>query len=73
VVVPLGSSEVPNLVHHCLEPIVYSLWLLSIVEHEPSLFSLDHLPFGDLGDMITFMRHLEHVGGMYLSCTSATQ
>jgi hypothetical protein len=60
-VVPLGAPEIPNLVHHRLESVVHSLWLLSFVEDEPFELSLDQLPFGDLGDTVTFLRSLEDV------------
>jgi hypothetical protein len=49
------------MVHHCLELVVHVLLLLSFIEDEPSQLSLDHLPFGDLGDFVTFVRHLEDV------------
>jgi hypothetical protein len=42
------------MIYHRLETIVHGLWLLSFVEDEPSKLSLHHLPFGDLGDFITF-------------------
>jgi hypothetical protein len=50
-----------DLVHHCLEPVVYGLCLFSFVEDEPTEFSLDRLALGDLGGIITFMRRLDDV------------
>jgi hypothetical protein len=61
VVIPLGASEVIELVYRCLEPVVHGLRLLSFIDDESSELSLNHLPIGDLGDPITFMFHLEHV------------
>jgi hypothetical protein len=57
----LRAPKVPNLVHHRLELVVHSLWLLSFVEGELSELSLDHLPFHDLGDVVTFVCHLEDI------------
>jgi hypothetical protein len=64
---PLGAFEVADLVHHRLEPVVYGLWLFSIVEDELFELSLDHLPLGDIGDLVTFMRHLEYFPNLF--CT----
>jgi hypothetical protein len=47
-VIPLGAPEVADLVHHCLEPVVHFLWLFSLVEVEPTKFSLDRFPLSDL-------------------------
>jgi hypothetical protein len=65
VVVPLGAPEVADLVHQCHELVVHGLWLLSFVEDEPTEFSLDRLPLGDLGDTITFMCRLEDVQNFF--------
>jgi hypothetical protein len=34
------------------------LWLLSLVEDESTELPLDHLPLGDLGHLISFVRGL---------------
>jgi hypothetical protein len=60
-VIPLGAFEVADLVQHCLEPIVHGLWLFSFVKDEPTEFSLDCFPLGDLGYFISFLRRLEEV------------
>jgi hypothetical protein len=31
-VIPFGAPEVAHLIHQGLEPVVHSLWLLSLVE-----------------------------------------
>jgi hypothetical protein len=58
VVGPLDAPEVPKLVHHRIELIVYFLWLFSFVEGEPSELSFDHL---HLGDLVTSVCRLEGV------------
>jgi hypothetical protein len=58
---PLGALEVLDLVHHRVEPIVHSLWIIFFVEGEPSENYLYHLPFGDLVDTVTFMCRLEDI------------
>jgi hypothetical protein len=60
-VIPLGAPEVADLVHHRLEAVVHCLWLFSFVEDEPTKFSLDYFPLGDLCHFIPFMRRLEDV------------
>jgi hypothetical protein len=60
-VIPLGASEVMDLVHNRLEPIVHCLWLLSFVENESIEFSLDRFALGDFGHLIPFMCRLENV------------
>jgi hypothetical protein len=64
-VIPLGAPEVANLVHHRLESVVHGLWLLSFVEDEPTEFSLDHLPLGDLGNLVTFVCRHEDVPNLF--------
>jgi hypothetical protein len=53
-VIPLCA----DLVHHCLESVVHGLWLFSFVEDEPTEFSLDRFPLGDLGHFIPFVCRL---------------
>jgi hypothetical protein len=53
-VIPLVAPEVADLIHHSLEPVVHGLWLFSFVEDEPTEFSLDCFPLGDLGYFIPF-------------------
>jgi hypothetical protein len=60
-VIPFGAPEVAHLIHQGLEPVVHSLWLLSLVEDETTELPLDHLLFGDLGHLISLMRGLEHI------------
>jgi hypothetical protein len=59
-VIPFGAPEVAHLIHQGLEPVVHSLWLLSLVEDETTELPLNRLPFGDLGHLISLMRGLEH-------------
>jgi hypothetical protein len=60
-VIPLGAPEVADLVHHRLESVIHCLWLFSFVEDEPTEFSLDHFPLGDLCHFVPFMRRLEDI------------
>jgi hypothetical protein len=53
------------LVHHCLEPVVHGLWLFSFVEDEPNELSLDCFLLGDLGHLVSFMRHFEDVPNLF--------
>ena len=48
-VIPFCALEVAHLVDQGLEPVVHSLWLLSLVEDESTELPLDRLPLGDLG------------------------
>jgi hypothetical protein len=64
-VIPLGAPEVADLVHHCLEPVVHSLWLFSFVEDEPTEFSLNRFTLGDLGHLVPFMHRLEDVHNFF--------
>jgi hypothetical protein len=57
-VIPLGAPEVAHLVDQGLEPVVYCLWLLSLVEDESTKLPLDRLPLGDLGHLISFVHGL---------------
>jgi hypothetical protein len=60
-VIPFGAPEVAHLVHQGLEPVVHSLWLLSLVEDKSTEFSLDRFALGDLGHLIPFVRCFEDV------------
>jgi hypothetical protein len=64
-VIPLGASKVPDLVHHRLEPVVHCLRLFSLVEDEPTEFSLDCFALGDLCHFISFMCRLENVPNFF--------
>jgi hypothetical protein len=64
-VIPLGALEVANLVHHCLEPVVHGLWLFSFAEDEPTEFSLDGFPLGNLGHFVPFVCRLEDVPNFF--------
>ena len=64
-VIPLGAPEVADLVHHCLKPVVHGLWLFSFVEDEPTKFSLDRFPLGDLFHFVSFVRRLEDVSNFF--------
>jgi hypothetical protein len=57
-VIALGAPEVAHLVDQGLEPVVHCLWLLCLVEDESTELPLDHLPLGDLGHLISFVRGL---------------
>ena len=48
-VIALGAPEVAHLIHHCFEPVVYFLWLLSFVEDESTELSLDRLALAEIG------------------------
>jgi hypothetical protein len=60
-VIQFGAPEVAHLIHQGLEPVVHSLWLLSLVEYETTELPLNRLPFGDLGHLVSLVRGLEHV------------
>jgi hypothetical protein len=60
-VITFGAPEVAHLIHQGLEPVVHSLWLLSLVENETTELPLDRLPFGDLGHLFSLVHDLEHV------------
>jgi hypothetical protein len=64
-VIPLGALEVAHLVHHCFEPVVHRLQLFSFVEDESTELSLDHLPLGDLGHLVPFVRRFEDVPNFF--------
>jgi hypothetical protein len=64
-VISFCAPEVAHLVHQGLEPVVHGLWLLSLVEHEPTELPLDRFPLGDLGHLISFVRGLEHVPNLF--------
>jgi hypothetical protein len=58
-VIPLGAPLVAYLVHHRFELVVHCLWLFSLVEDEPTEFSLDHFTLGDFGHFVPFMHCFE--------------
>jgi hypothetical protein len=60
-VIPFGAPEVAHLVDQGLEPIVYFLWLLSLVEDGSTELPLDCLPLHDLSHLIPFVCGLKHV------------
>jgi hypothetical protein len=60
-VIPLCAPEVAHLVHQGLEPVVHRLWLLPLVKHESTELPLDRLPLGDLGHLVSFVRHFEYI------------
>jgi hypothetical protein len=60
-VIPFGAPEVAHLVHQGLQAVVHGLWVLALVESKPTELPLDRLPLGDFGDLISFVRGLEHV------------
>jgi hypothetical protein len=60
-VIPFGAPEVVHLVHHGLESVVHGLWLFSFVEDESTELLLDHLPLGDFGHLVPFVRGFEDV------------
>jgi hypothetical protein len=64
-VIPLGAPKVADLVHHHFEPVVHCLWLFSLVEDEPTEFSLDRFALGDFGYFVPFMRCLEDVSNLF--------
>jgi hypothetical protein len=41
------------------------LWLLSLVEDEPTELPLDRLSLGDLCHLIPFVRDLEHIPNLF--------
>jgi hypothetical protein len=60
-VITFCAPEVVYLVHQGLEPVVHFLWLLSLAKPEATELSLDRLPLGDLGHLVSFVRGLENV------------
>jgi hypothetical protein len=60
-----GAPEVAHLVHQGLEPVVHSLWILSLVEDESTELPLDRLLFGDLGHFVPFLRRFEDVPNFF--------
>jgi hypothetical protein len=64
-VIPLGAPEVADLVHHHLESVIHCLWLFSFVEDEPTEFSLNCFPLGDLCHFVPFMRRLEDIPNFF--------
>jgi hypothetical protein len=64
-VIPFCAPEVAHLIHQGLEPVVHGLWLLPLVEHEPTELPLDRFPLGDFGHLISFVRGLEHVPNFF--------
>jgi hypothetical protein len=64
-VIPLGATEVADLIYHHLEPVVHYLWLFSFVEDEPTEFSLDHFLLGDLCHFVPFLCRLEDVPNFF--------
>jgi hypothetical protein len=64
-VISFVAPEVAHLVHQGLEPIVHSLWLLSLVEDESTELPLDHLSFCDLGHLVPFVRRFEDVPNFF--------
>jgi hypothetical protein len=64
-VIPLGAPEVAHLVHHYLEPVIHSLWLLSFVVDESTELSLDRLTLGDFGHLIPFVRCFEDIPNFF--------
>ena len=64
-VIQLGAPEVADLVHHRLEPVVHCLWLFSLVEDEPTEFSLNRFVLGDFGHFIAFIHRLEDVPNLF--------
>jgi hypothetical protein len=54
-VIPFGAPKVAHLIHQGLEPVVHSLWPLSLVEDESTELPLD------LGHLISFVHGFEHV------------
>jgi hypothetical protein len=64
-VILLGAPEVAHLVDHCLEPVVYCLWLLSFVEDKSTELSLDRFTLGDLGHLVPFKHRLENVSNFF--------
>jgi hypothetical protein len=64
-VIPLGAPEVTHLVDHRLEPVVHGLRLFSFIEDESTELSLDHLPLGDLGYLVPFVRRFEDVPNLF--------
>ena len=64
-VIPFGGPEVAHLVYQGFEPVVHSLWLLSLVEHKSIELPLDRLLLGDFCHLISFVRGLEHVPNFF--------
>jgi hypothetical protein len=64
-VIPFCAPEVAHLIRQGLEPVVHGLWLLSLVEDEPTELPLDRLSLGDLCHLIPFVRDLEHIPNLF--------
>jgi hypothetical protein len=64
-VIPLCAPEVAHLIDHGLEPVVHGLRLFSFVEDESTELSLDRLPLGDLGHLVSFVRGFEDVPNFF--------
>jgi hypothetical protein len=64
-VIPFCAPEVAHLVDQGLEPVVHGLWLLSLVEHEPTELPLDRFPLGDFGHLVSFVRDFEYVPNLF--------
>jgi hypothetical protein len=64
-VIPLGAPEVADFVYRRLKLVVHCLWLFSLVEDEPTEFSLDRFVLGDLGHFVPFMRRFEDVPNLF--------
>jgi hypothetical protein len=60
-VIPFGAPEVVHLIHQGLQAVVHGLWVLALVESEPTELPLDRLPLGDFSHLISFVCGLEHV------------
>jgi hypothetical protein len=64
-IITFCAPEVAHLIHQGLEPVVHGLWILSLVEDEPTELPLDHLPLGDLCHLIPFVRGFEYVPNLF--------
>jgi hypothetical protein len=60
-VIPFGAPEVAHLIHQGLQAVVHGLWVLALVESEPTELPLYRLTLGDFSHLISFVRGLEHV------------
>jgi hypothetical protein len=76
-VIPFCAPEVAHLIHQGLEPVVHSLWLLSLVEDEmtssPSIVSrlvilVRGLEDEMTGHLISLVRGLENVPNLLGAC-----
>jgi hypothetical protein len=64
-VIPLGTPEVADLVHHRFESVVHCLWLFSFVEDESTEFSIDRFALSDFGHLVPFMLRLEDIPNFF--------